>query len=81
MEATLYGTCHAKTSLGICGQRRPRSDCASAQSDHGLCCPQTEPMDIIKVPDQTAHVQDDLNLHILRMLGGTFSLDANRIGN
>ena len=27
--------------LGICGQRRPRSDCASAQSDQSLHCPLT----------------------------------------
>ena len=30
---------------GICGQRRPRSACASAQSDQGPRWPQTEPMD------------------------------------
>ena len=29
-------------SLGICGQRRPRSACASAQSDQGIHCPLTE---------------------------------------
>ena len=29
-------------SSGICGLRRPRSDCASAQSDQGLRCPLTE---------------------------------------
>ena len=29
-------------SSGICGQLRPRSDCANAQSDQGLYCPQTE---------------------------------------
>ena len=27
---------------GICGQRRPRSACASAQSDHRIHCPLTE---------------------------------------
>ena len=26
-----------------------------------------------KCPDETTHVQDDLNLHILRMFEGTFS--------
>ena len=26
----------------LCGQRRPGSDCASAQSDPGLCCPLAE---------------------------------------
>ena len=30
-----------KVFSGICGQRRPRSDCASAQSDQGLRCPLT----------------------------------------
>ena len=34
-----------KVSLGICGQRRPRSDCASAQSDQGLRCPLIECID------------------------------------
>ena len=29
-------------SLGICGQRRPRSACASAQSNQGLRCPLPE---------------------------------------
>ena len=32
-------------SLGICGQRRPRSACASAQSDQGLHFPLTESLD------------------------------------
>ena len=31
---------------GKCGQRRPRSDCASAQADQGLHCPLTESMNI-----------------------------------
>ena len=29
-------------SSGKCRQRRPRSDCASVQSDQGLRCPLTE---------------------------------------
>ena len=32
----------------MCGQRRPRSDCAYAQSDLGLRCPQTELLDTIE---------------------------------
>ena len=32
-------------SSGICGHRRPRSACASAQSDQGLHCPLTESFD------------------------------------
>ena len=35
-------------SSGICGQRKPRSACASAQSDRGLCCPQTESLGTIE---------------------------------
>ena len=31
-----------KRVVGMCGQRRPRSACADAQSDQGLRCPQTE---------------------------------------
>ena len=30
---------------GICGQRRPRSDCADVQSDLGLPCPLTKSLD------------------------------------
>ena len=33
---------------GMCGQRRPRSACASAQSDQGLPWPLTESLDIIE---------------------------------
>ena len=35
-------------SSGICGQRRPSSACASAQSNRALCCPLTESMDTIE---------------------------------
>ena len=47
-------TCETVTSLsmacenvssGICGQRRSRSACASAQSDQGLQCPLTDSLD------------------------------------
>ena len=37
-----YGLCHANTSLGLCEQRQPWSDCTSTQSDQGLCCSLTE---------------------------------------
>ena len=37
-----FGPRHAKTSSDIFRQRRPRSDCASAQSDQGLHCPLME---------------------------------------
>ena len=36
------GLCHAKMSLSICRQQRPRSACAFAQSDQSLCCPLTD---------------------------------------
>ena len=72
-------------SSGICEQRRPRSDCASAQSDQGLCCSQTEPLDTIHIDCLNGkqipgfafvHVQDKLNLYLLRMPEGTFSHEA-----
>ena len=73
-------------SSGICGQRRPRSDCASAQSDQGLRRPLTESLDTIacitgeqRLGGYFAHAQDDLNLRILRVFGGTFSLGAAQI--
>ena len=39
---TVYIGRAKNVSSGICGQRRPRSDCASAQSDQGLRCPLTD---------------------------------------
>ena len=75
-------------SSGMCGQRRPRSACASAQSDQGLHCPLTESLDTIECMNgeqkpgwYLAHAQDDLNLRILRMFVGTFSLDVVRINH
>ena len=56
----------------ICGQRRPRSACASAQSDLGLRSPLTESIDTVRGEQRsgwdTEHAHDDLNLRILRML-------------
>ena len=73
-------------SLGICRQPRPRSDCASAQSDQGLHCLQTKSLDTIEcfsgeqMPTwNLVHAQNDLNLHILHMFKGTFSLDAAQL--
>ena len=37
---------------GICGQRRPRSDCASAQSAQGFRCLLTKPLDIVASIDE-----------------------------
>ena len=34
-----------------------------------------------KCPDENAHVQDDVNPHILGMLEGAFSLDAAHLIN
>ena len=55
-------------SSGVCGQRRPRSDCASAQSDLGLRCPLTESLDTTECMNGErkpgwyfAHAQDGLN--------------------
>ena len=47
------------------------------QSDQGLHCPQTEPLDTI----ECFNVQDDVNLRILFMFKfkGTFSLDVAQI--
>ena len=72
-------------SSGICEQRRPRSACASAQPDQGIRCRQTESLDTLKCfngekcPDETAHVQGDVDPPILRMLEDTFLLDVARI--
>ena len=38
----------SNVSSGICGQRRPRSDCADAQADLSLRCRQTESLDTIE---------------------------------
>ena len=56
------------------------------QSDQGLHCLLTVWLDTIeymngqqKPMPYFVHVQDDLNLHILRMFEGNFSLDAAHI--
>ena len=45
LKSSYMGHALWKRVFGICGQRRRRSDCASAQSDQGLCCPLTESFD------------------------------------
>ena len=62
-----------KVSSGIFGQPRPRSPCAS--------CPLKESLDTKECINgeqkpgwDFAHVQDDVNLHILRMLKALFRL-------
>ena len=72
-------------SFGICGQRRPRSACASAQADHGLRCPLTESLDTTECingeqsPDDFVFAWVELNLCILRMLEDTFLLGTAHI--
>ena len=72
-------------SSGICEQRRPGSACADAQADLGLHCPLTELLDTTecrkgeRILGYFAHGQDDLNLRILPMFEGTFSLDAAQV--
>ena len=61
----------------------PRSACASVQSDQGIHCQLTESLDTTECMNSeqmpgwdSAHVQDDVNEHILRMLEGTVLFDA-----
>ena len=68
-------------SSGICGQRKAQISLRIRAAWSILCCPQTESLDTIEFSngEQTsgwdfAHVQDDVNPLILRMLEGTFSL-------
>ena len=80
----LYHMGSAKPKPGICGQRRLRSVCASAQSDQGLQCKLKESLDIAECMNGEkrryfGHAQDDVNSHILRMPEGTFALDAAHI--
>ena len=57
-----------KCPYGICEQRRPRSACASAQTDQSLTFSliyATVSNDSgTESPDQTAHAQADLGFHI-----------------
>ena len=69
---------------GICGQRRPRSACASAQSDQGLRCPLTDSLDTTEYMSRAKARMIRcacagprmIWLHILRIFEGAFSLDA-----
>ena len=70
----------------LCGQQKPRAACASAQSHQDLHCPLTESLDTTEYMNGEqrtgryfAHMQYDLNLRILCMFEGTFSLDAANI--
>ena len=78
---------YKNVSSGICGQRRPRSTCTSAQSDQDLHCPLTESLDTIdsmesKDPFDTLRIRGmNLNLCIMRMLEDTFLLGDGDIVN
>ena len=59
-----------KVYSSMYGQRRPWSDCASAQSDQGLRCPLTESLYTTECMNgeqspgwHFAHAQGDLNVH------------------
>ena len=80
-------------SLGICGQRRPRSACTSTQSDQGLHCLLTESYDTTECMNGEQrlgwyfeHVQESRNLHIcacwkalFHLMWPTWSLDHSYI--
>ena len=80
---------HAKSVFLPMRTARPRLACASAQSDQGFHCPPlTESLDTTESINgeqrlgwYCAHVQDNLNLCILRKSEGTFSLDAANLAN
>ena len=68
-------------SSGICGQRRRRSACASAQSDLRLRCPLTESFKTVKrrvnARMETLHMRGmNLNMGISRTVDDTFSFDV-----
>ena len=73
-------------SSGICEQGRPKSVCASVQSDQGFRCPLTESLVSTECMNgerssecYIAHAQDDLNPCIMRMIKGTISLDVAHV--
>ena len=77
------GHAKQKSVLGICGQQMPWSACAFVQSDQDLYCMLSKSVDTTECMNREqmpawylAHAQGDLNLRILRVLEGTFLLDA-----
>ena len=50
-------------SSGICGQRRPRSDCACAQSDQDLHNPLTESLDTSECMNREQDLDETLHMH------------------
>ena len=75
--------CHTKTCLrAYADRRRPRSACASGQSDQDLRCPLPELLDTIDgiCPDEILRMLGiSLNLCLLRMLEDTFTHGASQL--
>ena len=68
----------ANMSLDICGQRRPRSACASAQSDHGLYCLLTDLFDTTECNTHTLWFSESTlykkqNIHVSPLAMGAFA--------
>ena len=53
---------YENVSSGICGQRKPRSACASAQSDQGLHCPLTKSLDTTECIMERKGPEDTLRM-------------------
>ena len=75
-----------KGVLGHMRNRRSRSARAFAQSDQDLRCPLIESLNTTECMNgqqrpgcDFAHVQDDVNPYILRMIEDMFSVDAAHI--
>ena len=70
----IQATPYKNVSLGICRQWRPWSACTYAQPDQGLHCP----IGYYRIYGEemptwySENVQNDLNVHILSGLEGTF---------
>ena len=76
----LAAPCENMSSV-MYGQRRPRSTCASTHSDQAIYCPLTETLVTTECMNKEqrsgrylVHAQIDLNLCILLMFEGLFSL-------
>ena len=70
-QETFWTAPCANMSSGICGQQKPRSDCAATQSAQGIHCPLTESLDTIEFINgeqrpgcDLSHVQDGVNPHM-----------------
>ena len=81
VDCTYMGCTMGKCVFGHMRTARPRSAWVSMQSDQSLHCPPVISLDTKECVNGEqrprrclAHVQDDVNSLILRMLEGTFSL-------